>query len=286
MDTGVVEANSAISLVSNSNFSGDKNVIINGEIFNIGETVAEEFVGFNCMYFYTQDGAAKTLVAVRPDTKVEYSLLNSNDVEFTKIDDSMISYFTGDSKKETEVKLGKNTTILYNGRLLETTLTDAIGTDEFQGELLIIDNDHNGIYDVILVDHAITLIYGGSGLNEATKTYSVYDKLRDKHFDIPDFDKVYLLNGDKPTSWKSIPVGAVMDYYVSKNAKAKVKKEFNWDKIAKDTYFTYEKAICQTMAEKQAREIAQENAKKTEKAKNSEKEITRLLDFKKKHAYA
>ena len=73
---------------------------------------------------------------------------------------------------------------------------------------------------------------------------------------------------------------------ITKNAKAKVKKEYNWNKIAKDTYFTYEKAICQTMAEKQARELAQENAKKTTKAKNSEKEITRLLDFKKKHAYA
>ena len=73
---------------------------------------------------------------------------------------------------------------------------------------------------------------------------------------------------------------------VVKNAKAKVKKEFNWDKITKDTYFIYEKAICQTMAEKQAREIEQENAKKTEKANNSEKEITKLLDFKKKHAYA
>ncbi len=73
---------------------------------------------------------------------------------------------------------------------------------------------------------------------------------------------------------------------ITKNAKNKVKHEFNWNKITKDTYFTYEKAICQTMAEKQAREIEQENARKTAKAKNSEKEITRLLDFKKKHAYA
>lgn len=73
---------------------------------------------------------------------------------------------------------------------------------------------------------------------------------------------------------------------IVKNAKAKVKQEFNWNKIAQDTFFTYEKAICQTMAEKQAREIEQENARKTAKAKNSEKEITKLLDFKKKHAYA
>lgn len=73
---------------------------------------------------------------------------------------------------------------------------------------------------------------------------------------------------------------------IVKNAKTKVKQEFNWNKIAQDTFFTYEKAICQTMAEKQAREIEQENAKKATKAKNSEKEITKLLDFKKKHAYA
>lgn len=73
---------------------------------------------------------------------------------------------------------------------------------------------------------------------------------------------------------------------ISKNAKNKVKEQFNWNKIAQDTHFIYEKAICQTMAEKQAREIEQEKAKKTTKAKNTDKEITNLLSFKKKHAYA
>ena len=73
---------------------------------------------------------------------------------------------------------------------------------------------------------------------------------------------------------------------VSKNAKAKVKELYNWNKIAQDTHFTYQKAICQTMAEKQANQIAQENAEKAKKAKNSDGEITNLLTFKKKHAYA
>jgi len=40
------------------------------------------------------------------------------------------------------------------------------------------------------------------------------------------------------------------------------------------------------MAEKQAEQIAQEKAQKASKAKNTEKEITNLLSFKKKHAYA
>ena len=73
---------------------------------------------------------------------------------------------------------------------------------------------------------------------------------------------------------------------VVKNAKAKVKELYNWNKIAQDTHFTYQKAICQTMAEKQANQIAQEQAKKAKKAKNTDSEITNLLAFKKKHAYA
>ena len=73
---------------------------------------------------------------------------------------------------------------------------------------------------------------------------------------------------------------------VSKKAKQKVKEQFNWEKIAQDTHFTYEKAICQTMAERQSKQMLQEKAKKTEKAENSQKEITNLLSFKKRHAYA
>ena len=73
---------------------------------------------------------------------------------------------------------------------------------------------------------------------------------------------------------------------VSKNAKTLVKQEYNWNKIAQDTHFIYQKAICQTMAEKQANQIEQEKAKKAKKVKNSETEITNLLLFNSKHAYA
>ncbi len=73
---------------------------------------------------------------------------------------------------------------------------------------------------------------------------------------------------------------------LSRAAKAKVKSQYNWTKIAQDTHFIYQKAICQTMAEKQRRELEQEKAKKTKKAKNTPGEITNLLSFKKRHAYA
>ena len=74
---------------------------------------------------------------------------------------------------------------------------------------------------------------------------------------------------------------------IAKKAKAKVKNEYSWTKIAQDTHFIYQKAICQTMAERQTHQIAQENAKKEKKIKSVETEITNLISFnKKRQAYA
>ena len=73
---------------------------------------------------------------------------------------------------------------------------------------------------------------------------------------------------------------------IVKKAKLKVKEQYNWSKIVQDTHFTYQKAICQSMAEKQQNQLLQEKARKTRKAKNTEAEITNLLTFKKRRAYA
>ena len=73
---------------------------------------------------------------------------------------------------------------------------------------------------------------------------------------------------------------------ITKKAKNKVRNEYNWSKIAQDTHFTYQKAICQSMAEKQKRELEQERAKKTKKTIKGDNEITNLLNFRKRQAYA
>ncbi len=74
---------------------------------------------------------------------------------------------------------------------------------------------------------------------------------------------------------------------ISKKAKQKVKNEYNWAKIAQDTHFIYQKAICQTMAQRQANQIAQEKVRKQKKIKNVETELSNLISFnKKRQAYA
>ncbi len=76
---------------------------------------------------------------------------------------------------------------------------------------------------------------------------------------------------------------------IVRRAKNIVRNDYNWSKIAQDTHFTYQKAICQSVAEKQKRQLAQEHARKTERLKRGRPErgeITNLLPFKKRQAYA
>jgi len=73
---------------------------------------------------------------------------------------------------------------------------------------------------------------------------------------------------------------------ITKKAKLKVKNEFNWAKIAQETYFAYEKAICQTVADRQAAQIAQEMAQKSKKSKGIESELSKLISFNKRKALA
>ena len=74
---------------------------------------------------------------------------------------------------------------------------------------------------------------------------------------------------------------------IAKKARIKVKNEYTWTKIAQDTHFIYQKAICQTMAERQANQIIQEKARKEKKIRKAETEITNLISFsKKRQAYA
>jgi len=72
---------------------------------------------------------------------------------------------------------------------------------------------------------------------------------------------------------------------IVKKAKNKVRNEYNWNKIAQDTHFTYQKAICETMAERQRLQNEQEKVKKAKKLPG-ETELTNLLTFRKRQAYA
>ena len=66
---------------------------------------------------------------------------------------------------------------------------------------------------------------------------------------------------------------------ISKNAKAKVKAQYNWNKIAQDTHYVYERAICQTEAEKQLKQLAQEKPKQIQMKSMFQKKTVFCIHF-------
>ena len=63
---------------------------------------------------------------------------------------------------------------------------------------------------------------------------------------------------------------------ITRVAKNKVRNEYNWGKIAQDTHFAYQKAICQSMAEKQKENW---NKKEQEKRKKLKTQKMKLLIY-------
>ena len=73
---------------------------------------------------------------------------------------------------------------------------------------------------------------------------------------------------------------------IVKKAKEKVISQYNWSKIAQDTHYIYQKTINQTVIEMKRREELQQIESKKINLKTSENEVSKLLAFKKRHAYA
>ena len=74
---------------------------------------------------------------------------------------------------------------------------------------------------------------------------------------------------------------------VAKAAKAKVKSQYNWNKIAQRYTFLYiKKQFVKQWQKSKEEKSNKKKQRKQKKAKNTEGEITNLLSFKKRHAYA
>ena len=73
---------------------------------------------------------------------------------------------------------------------------------------------------------------------------------------------------------------------VSKNAKNKIKELYNWTKIAQDTYYVYQKSLIEIGIVRERKQIIQEKASKIKKINSTEKDINKLLDFRKHQAFA
>lgn len=209
MAEGVITATQNNNLYSNTVLASPACVIIGGKSYRCGETVATRYLGLNCVYFYTEQAGIRTLVAARPAFNTEYVYLSSKDTELGEISEDVVSYYEGDDIEE--LKMESNVITMYNGKKIDASLTSLVGKGSFDGSVLAIDNDGNGKYDILIVEQAYTIVFGG-----ITKT-SVYDLLRQESIECGDTSQIRLLYGVSGGAWDNLALGTIVDVYESKN---------------------------------------------------------------------
>lgn len=211
MAEGVVTANSNNNLYSASEAAPVGSVIINGAVYDAGDSAAQNYFGVNCTYFYQEESGDRTVVAIRPTKCVELRRFVSGDTEFSAITDRAISYYNDRDKIET-AHLTQNTVLVYNGRPASDGLSQLVQPESFQGEMLAFDNDGDGDFDVLIIEQAESVIFGGLS-GEA-----MYDLLNNQTITFRNFDDIRLFIGTSGTTWSNLQVGGVLDVYRSRAA--------------------------------------------------------------------
>ena len=188
-------------------------VKIGDKIFSAKGTAAANYLGMKCLYFYKVDNAENyELVAVCPDRKTEYVKFSTKDTEFIDIKERYISYYN-EKDKEEEIDLSPATTFVFNGKAIDKELRELIpDVSKFLGTIIAIDNDKDGVYDVVLIESYVTAVFGGVSGDE------IYDKITKTRLPVYEKDEVLIYMNGIRIDWADIPQNAVMDIYQSKNS--------------------------------------------------------------------
>jgi len=211
---GLLKGNN-FSLVNlpDSVLSEDK-VLIDDTVFSVGESKANELLGYECEYFYTEDGDMKTITNIFVAERVNLTELDSRYHDVTEINASEISYTDKESGENKKIKL-EQCHFIYNNVSLNVPLKSAV-TYPFKGNITVIDNP--GVCDTVLIKEYVNVKI--DGYDEYTG--KIIDLISGESYDVKDAH--FFLNVDgvsQKASYENIKNGDVGRIYESKNTSGK-----------------------------------------------------------------
>ena len=182
---GVVYANHMTSLFDPAKpTSSAENIMIDEEIFKIGETGSDKYLGYRVEYYYKENlQDEKVLLYVVPAVNVRETIISGDDISKSLTTKNELVFLKGDLERRLKISSGAN--VLYNGK--PEPLYTAQDLAPETGNVKLIDNDDDGRYDTVMI--------------ESYETYmaeSVSDITNRINFMYP--------NGKKPDSLAGIPL--------------------------------------------------------------------------------
>lgn len=157
--TGVVEQNEHTSLYGRSDV-GENQIAIGSIRFNVGDTDAADFIGYYVDCYFKEINGSDRVVYIKANDENNSLKLTSRDIDAGASSLSEICY-TKDGE-DLKAKLG-NVILIKNGTM--ATLKSAADLCPKNGDVTLISNDGDKVYDVAIVRDFTTIVAGSVSVN-------------------------------------------------------------------------------------------------------------------------
>lgn len=158
---GQITGTDETSLKGGSTTAEDR-IQIGDQTYLAGNTTAAQMLGYNVLYYARIDKQTdeKTLILVTEQQGKNNTLtLNSSDiVDVTGDNDRTVEYWAdrvNDRRTRTST-ITKDAVYIYNGKYKSDTDLDDLKPES--GNLVLLDSDVNGVYDIVFVNHFKNLV--------------------------------------------------------------------------------------------------------------------------------
>lgn len=212
---GVVTANSITALQSFDTI--DQGFVSIDDVRYKCDENFDLYLGYNVKFYYTEENGNCDRVLHMTKQYNDELLIDANDIaDGVLSSDRKIEYYTTDDNTK-KVKIPVNTSIIHNGRAISTYGVNVF--DISYGFIKLVDNNSDGIYDVVFLSEYKNMIVGA--VNTVDK--SAADKYNGNVINFMPYEnekiiRIYDETG-KETDFSKLTAGDVLSYAESEDGK-------------------------------------------------------------------
>lgn len=231
-EKGIVTSNGYTSLNGLSEINTGM-VEINDKVYFANGTDAEELLGYNTEFYYRESPltGVNEIVYITPYNNATVEVTDENIIKDATTVNEFKYYSDSSQRKIRDVKIAKSATLIYNGGLKKMSVENLCPEN---GDVILIDNNIDGIYDVARVMSYSTILVAGISQN----THTVSDMLGGNSIVLDPEDKSYdviVYKDGVKSNFSSIEKKNVISYAESTGNKKNVKYVIVSTKTAEGT---------------------------------------------------
>lgn len=194
------------------------NVRIDNVLMDVPKAASDIYdkLGYSVIVFYTEENGGLLLKHFEEQYN-KVTIIEGEDI--TSAANGKITYYTDDYSKEQELPFASGAVIIYNGTVAksydESTLNPFTGN--YDGKVVCIDNNRDGVSDVVSVEAYQTIVCGGIKDNVVTSKVVPGVSI---DFNLFSDNTLSIVNSyGEPIMWQDIVSDDILNYYKDLNGK-------------------------------------------------------------------